>query len=117
MEIGKAKHKNNGFDPLAMVGIAELSTRLYRTLSGGQKQKTNIARCLAQKTELMLLDEPDSFLDHESQREIMSILSRLNREQGLTIVMISHDLSLVMSFSTRIYVLENRRLTEYGGNP
>lgn len=108
--------KNIIDDILNLLGISELKNRLYKTLSGGQKQKVNIARCLAQEPKIMLLDEPNSFLDYTSQTEIMEILKKLNREKEITIVMVSHNIRLVKEYSDKIYLLENLELKQIGEN-
>ena len=95
---------------IEILGIEKLKNRLYKTLSGGQKQKVNIARCLMQGSSIILLDEPDSFLDTNSQIEIMEILKNINRENNITILMISHNLDFVKRYSNKIFLLENKFL-------
>ena len=67
----------------------------YTTLSGGEKQKVSLARCLSQKPDLLLLDEPTSSLDPKSKEEIQIILEELNRSRGITLLMVSHDLAQI----------------------
>lgn len=78
---------------LADVNIAHLCDRPVETLSGGERQRTWIAMLLAQEPEVMLLDEPTTFLDIGCQYEILRLVRRLNREKGITTVMVLHDLN------------------------
>jgi iron complex transport system ATP-binding protein len=78
---------------LDITGMAELAERHVDALSGGQRQRTWIAMTLAQETEIILLDEPTTFLDLSHQIEVLRLLERLNRDEGRTIVMVVHDLN------------------------
>jgi iron complex transport system ATP-binding protein len=78
---------------LETVDLAELGDRPLDTLSGGQRQRAWIAMTLAQNTDILLLDEPTTFLDLTHQVEVLDLLYRLNQEQGRTIVMVLHDLN------------------------
>jgi iron complex transport system ATP-binding protein len=80
-----------------MTGTAHLADRAYMTLSGGEKQRVVIAGALAQSPDVLLLDEPTASLDLGYQLEIASLLTRLNREQGVTMVLATHDLNLAAS--------------------
>jgi zinc transport system ATP-binding protein len=99
-------------DALRAIGIDSLASRQYRELSGGQKQKVQIARCLVRDPRLLLLDEPTSFLDESSELDFMRLLRKLNQERRITIVMISHDLCIVEEYSDRIVRLDGGRLRE-----
>lgn len=78
---------------LAITGMLELADRPLDSLSGGQRQRAWIAMALAQNTEILLLDEPTTFLDLAHQIEVLDLLYNLNRTQGRTIVMVLHDLN------------------------
>ncbi|HUL97978.1 MAG TPA: ABC transporter ATP-binding protein [Mycobacterium sp.] len=82
---------------LDQVGLAENAARPFWALSGGQKQRVLMARALAVEPEVMLLDEPTAGVDHEAEAVITSLLARLNRERGLTIILVSHHLGQIES--------------------
>jgi iron complex transport system ATP-binding protein len=99
---------------LAATGTAQLTSRNYMTLSGGEKQRVIIASALAQATELLLLDEPTASLDLGYQLEIAALLSRLNRERRVTMVLATHDLNLAASVCDRLIVMRNGRVLAQG---
>jgi zinc transport system ATP-binding protein len=88
------------------VGCSHLRDRMYARLSGGEKQKLSIARCLCQDPRLLLLDEPTSALDPASRGELMGLLHDLNERRGITIVMVSHDSQVLTGLDWRIEHLE-----------
>jgi iron complex transport system ATP-binding protein len=90
---------------LGSMEVADLAARDVRTLSGGERQRVAIAAMLAQDTPLLLLDEPANALDLAHQVSVMTLLARLCREQGKTVVMIGHDLTLAHSVSTHALLL------------
>lgn len=92
---------------LETVGAAEYSRKLLGELSGGQLQRVIIARALAAKPELMLLDEPTIGIDTRSVEDICCLLARLNKEQGLTIAMITHDLTSALSHAGKVLVFDD----------
>ena len=93
---------------------ADFSTRYPHELSGGQKQRIAIARALAVEPQLIILDEPTSALDVSVQAKIIELLNELRRSLGLTYIFISHDLSLMRNFASRVGVLYLGRLVEEG---
>jgi len=84
------------------LGIATLARRCYRELSGGQQQRVLLARALCATRKFLLLDEPVAGLDPAATAEMYSIIERLNRESGITIVMISHDISAATRYASHI---------------
>ncbi len=90
---------------LASMEVDDLAGRDVRTLSGGERQRVAIAALLAQDTPLLLLDEPANALDLAHQVSVMGLLAKLCRQQGKTVVMIGHDLSLAHGISTHALLL------------
>ncbi len=99
---------------LAETNLASLRGRLLSTLSGGERQRAWIAMALAQRPQLLFLDEPTTYLDISHQLEVMSLIRRLNRELGLTIVMVLHDINQVLRYSQQVYVIKDGRLVAAG---
>lgn len=95
---------------LTVTQTAELSERPVDELSGGQRQRVWIAMALAQQTEILLLDEPTTFLDISHQVEILDLLTDLNRERGTTIVMVLHDLNLAARYADFLIAMREGQL-------
>ena len=87
---------------IELVGLKDLETRRVDRLSGGQRQRVWIALTLAQETSVLLLDEPTTYLDPPHQIDILRLVRRLNRETGLTVVMVLHDITLASLYADRI---------------
>ncbi len=100
---------------LEATGLIDLSDRRLNTLSGGERQRAWIALALAQEPQVLLLDEPTTFLDISHQLEVMGLLQKLNEENGLSIVMVLHDLNQAARFSHRLVAL--RRGDVYAAGP
>ena len=94
---------------LKLVGMEGFDNSLTKTLSGGQHQKTLIARALIGSPDLLVLDEPSTGIDSASRKDIYAILRMLNRAQGITIVSVEHNLKAAVANSTRIYHLSGGR--------
>lgn len=101
-------------DALQMTGAAEFADRRLDTLSGGERQKVYIAAAIAQGADILLLDEPTTFLDYRHQAEIRDLLSRINQEGGTTIVCVTHDLNRAALDSDRIVALCGGRVAFIG---
>jgi len=99
---------------LGMLGITEIAHRPVRALSGGQRQRVAIARALAAGPELLLLDEAAEGLDAAGEEVFYGLLERLNREQGVSIVLVTHDIGAVSRRVKRVICL-NRRVVFAGG--
>lgn len=82
--------------------VAALAKRCYRTLSGGQQQRVLLARALCAAQNMLLLDEPVSGLDPKVTGEMYGLIQRLNREDGVTILMISHDITATLTYASHI---------------
>ena len=87
---------------LSRMGIAELAQKSYRELSGGQQQRVLLARALCATGKLLLLDEPVAGLDPEMTAEMYRLIEELNRKDGITVVMISHDMASALQYATHI---------------
>ncbi|MBR4866966.1 MAG: ABC transporter ATP-binding protein [Clostridia bacterium] len=87
---------------MARMGISSIAGRRYRTLSGGQQQRVLLARALCTGCKVLMLDEPVTGLDPEAAEELYSLVDTLNREDKLTVIMISHDLPSAMRYATHI---------------
>lgn len=101
-------------DALEAVAMSELSERPLAELSGGQRQRAWIALVLAQKTPLLLLDEPTTWLDLPHQIEVLSLLRKRNRETGTTVISVLHDLNLAARYSDHLVLLKPKGLVAQG---
>ncbi|WP_281690190.1 ABC transporter ATP-binding protein [Pseudonocardia thermophila] len=95
-------------------GIADLADRPVDELSGGQRQRAWISMALAQGTDLLLLDEPTTFLDLAHQVEVLELVARLNVEFGRTVVMVLHDLNLAARYAERLVTMKDGRIVAQG---
>jgi iron complex transport system ATP-binding protein len=94
-------------DAQQQTGTLEFADRLLDTLSGGERQKVYVAAALAQGASILLLDEPTTFLDYRHQAEIRGLLMRANREAGVTVVAVTHDVNTAALESDRIVALRD----------
>ena len=99
---------------MAATDTLELAPRRMEELSGGQRQRVWIAMALAQKPDILLLDEPTTFLDVTHQIEVLDLLHELNHEQGTTVVMVLHDLNLAARYADRLVVMRHGRIVAEG---
>jgi iron complex transport system ATP-binding protein len=97
-------------EALEVTATEELAERPVDELSGGQRQRVWIAMALAQQTDLLLLDEPTTFLDVNHQVEVLDLLTDLNRRRGTTIVMVLHDLNLAARYADHLVMMEHGKL-------
>ncbi len=89
--------RDRAMDALDHVGIADLSRRLFREFSGGQRQRTLMARALASEPDVLVLDEPTNDMDIAAEHATMELVDRLHAERGLLVVMVSHLLNVVVN--------------------
>ena len=101
-------------EALEIMGITELANRCVDELSGGQRQRVRIAMALAQQTDILLLDEPTTYLDIAYQVEILDLLTDLNRRRNTTIVMVLHDINLSARYADYIFALRKGKLIKQG---
>ncbi len=99
---------------LEMTGLSGLWQRRFMELSGGEKQRVMIAKALAQRSRIMLLDEPTAFLDLKHQVEIYGLIRRLAAEHGIAIMVVSHDINLAAMFCDRLAVLSGGKIRAAG---
>ena len=106
LPLGSPERRRRIEEAMQAVGCAHLAGRMYARLSGGEKQKLSLARCLCQDPRLLLLDEPTSSLDPGSREELMEMLRGLNERRGITVVMVSHDAHALEQAGWRIERME-----------
>ncbi len=98
---------------LDLVGIPEKKETLPQDLSGGQQQRVAIARAMGHDPDLIVCDEPTSYLDHETGKKVMELLRKIVKEQGKTLIVVSHDVRIV-DFADRIVYLEDGQIKHKG---
>ena len=101
-------------EAMATMGVLHLAHRSVGEVSSGERQRVLIARALAQNPRILLLDEPTAFLDLNHQVEICTVLRRMNRESGLTVIWVSHDLNLASQYCDRLLLLNRGALFKMG---
>ncbi|MFJ6811528.1 ABC transporter ATP-binding protein [Streptomyces anulatus] len=99
---------------LLSTDVLELADRSVDELSGGQRQRVWIAMALAQRTDILLLDEPTTFLDASHQLDVLDLLTDLNREQGVTMVAVLHDLNLACRYADHMIAMKAGRIVAEG---
>ena len=99
---------------LDLVGLADLADRYPSQLSGGQQQRVAIARALANNPSIMLCDEATSALDSTTTAQILDLLRRINRELNVTLVIITHSLSVARNICDRVAMIDGGRIVEMG---
>ncbi len=114
LEWSGAKDKKIVEWAMCQTGIESFSARKVNTLSGGERQKVWIAMALAQEPDILLLDEPTTFLDICHQLEVMELVRKLNLEYKITVLMVLHDLNQAAKYSQRMIALKNGRIVADG---
>lgn len=99
---------------MKLTGVLEYRYKLMTELSGGEQQRAAIARALTQEPELLLLDEPTSNLDIKHQVQILNLLQKLNEENGLTVLMVIHDLNLASEYCNQLLLFQNGSIYKQG---
>ncbi|TJZ78581.1 ABC transporter ATP-binding protein [Rhodococcus oryzae] len=99
---------------LALTGVSELADRPVDQLSGGQRQRAWISMALAQGTDILLLDEPTTYLDLAHSVEVLDLVDRMHEELGRTVVMVLHDLNLAIRYSDRLIVMSEGAVVASG---
>lgn len=101
-------------EAISMVGLDDYRERHINTMSGGERQRVIIARALAQTPKILLMDEPTLHLDISMQFETLEMVYRLSRKNGLTVVIVSHDLPMVARYCDRIIMLKDGKIFASG---
>ena len=112
--LGRAEIQARVAALLERVGLADQARRYPAQLSGGQKQRVGIARALACSPKVLLCDEATSALDPQTTQQVLGLLAELNRELGLTIVLITHEMEVVRQVCHRVAILDQGRIVEQG---
>ena len=112
--VGKQERAQRVQELLEFVGLGDKGKSYPEQLSGGQKQRVGIARALATNPSLLLADEATSALDPTTTQEVLDLLRRVNKEFGITIVVITHEMEVVRSIADKVAVMENGRVVEQG---
>jgi len=103
-------------DMIERVGLSELQLRNVDELSGGEAQRVMLARALVQQPKVLLLDEPTSNLDPRNQYEMLSLVTRIAKEQGITVLIVIHDLNLALRYCDKFYFIKGGRGFCYGSD-
>ena len=103
------QQKQQALENLKLLHIENLARKTFNTLSGGQRQKVLLARSLCATTKLLILDEPSNSLDYKSKQELYRLAKKLNREQHITILMITHDLDHKNLIGDKILALSGEK--------
>ncbi len=112
--IPEKKARQKVGELLELVGLSDKARVYPEQLSGGQKQRVGIARALANEPFLLLSDEATSALDPQTTRSILKLLKDINRQLGLTILLITHDMNVIKDACDRVAVIDNSRIVEVG---
>ena len=112
--VAKAQRQQRVAELLTLVGLADKAAAFPSQLSGGQKQRVGIARALAADPDVLLCDEATSALDAETTASVLALLETINRQLGLTIVLITHQLEVVKNLCDHAALLESGELQESG---
>ena len=99
---------------LELVGLSDKARAYPAQLSGGQKQRVAIARAIASEPKVLLCDEATSALDPDTTKSILELLKRINRELGITVIIITHEMKVIESICDRVAVIDNSRIAESG---
>lgn len=112
--VEKSKAIDRARELLKLVDLSEKEKEFPSKLSGGQKQRVAIARALATNPKVLLCDEATSALDPKTTKQILDLLKKINVELGVTVVIITHQMSVIESICDRVAILENSRVAEMG---
>ena len=106
LSVPKGEMRSRVDEAMRLLGVTELAQRAPHELSDGQKQRTALAGVMAMRPKLIILDEPTSLLDPKTALEVVSLMERLNRELGITFIVVEHRLELLIPIADRLVVME-----------
>jgi len=106
----KDEDKRAVHDAMLKMDILDLQNKMIGTLSGGQRQRVMIARALASKPQILILDEPNTGVDVASQKNFYALLKKLNKEEKITIVFITHDIGVIADDITRLFTINQKAI-------
>lgn len=112
--VKKEEAKKRALELLEIVGLSERANAYPVQLSGGQKQRVAIARALATEPKVLLCDEATSALDPQTTASILELLKKLSKEMGITVIIITHEMSVVEEICSRVAIIANHRIAEVG---
>ena len=112
--VPRAERRRRAVEALEKVGLGKHMNKRPNQLSGGQKQRVAIARALATQPEMLLCDEPTSALDPLTTKSMLALLTDINKKLGVTIIIITHELSVVQAICSHVAVISEGRLAESG---
>lgn len=108
----KKDYTSKARELLSFVGLSDFQESYIKNLSGGQKQRVAIARTLMTNPKLIFCDEPTSALDEKMSYEVLKLLRDINEEFGTTIVVVSHDISVIKALCNRVAIIEDAKITD-----
>ena len=111
--VSRADSRKRALELLRQTGLEKFATYQSNQLSGGQQQRVAISRALVNRPQLILADEPTGNLDTQTSREIMAVFEKLNREQGITIVLVTHEQDIA-AYARRLVRLQDGRIIHDG---
>lgn len=117
MEIAgvlKAEAKKRAAELLKLVGLEERMKAYPAQLSGGQKQRVAIARAMSTNPKVLLCDEATSALDPNTTKSILELLKKINRERGITVIVITHEMAVIESICDRVAIIDHSHIAESG---
>jgi putative ABC transport system ATP-binding protein len=114
--VSAGKRRKRGLEMLAIVGLKDRADHMPNQLSGGQQQRVAIARALVNRPQVILADEPTGNLDSVSSADLMTELQRLHRDQGQTIIMVTHD-AVIAAYAARLVVVKDGLIEGDRPNP
>ena len=112
--VSKTEAKERAIELLRMVGLEDRIKAYPAQLSGGQKQRVAIARALATRPKVLLCDEATSALDPNTTKQILELLKRINRELGVTVIVITHEMAVIEAICDRVAIIDQSHIAEEG---